>query len=116
VPQERVAEIERVCRVPYSTWIRQGFIETTAGNGIDMRAVKQRIHRGRELFELRALSAALHGRDGLAGTNGRRAAPRATIAGSRGQRPECFRCDRSACFPVPPLESGRSQPQDLAVT
>ena len=55
MPQERVAELERVCRVPYSTWIRQGFIETTAGNGIDMRAVKQRIHRGRELFELREM-------------------------------------------------------------
>jgi phage terminase large subunit-like protein len=55
MPQERVAEIERVCRVPYSTWIRQGFIETTAGNGIDMRAVKRRIHWGRELFELREM-------------------------------------------------------------
>jgi len=55
MPQERVAELERVCRVPYSTWIRQGFIEATAGNGIDMRAVKQRIHWGRELFELREM-------------------------------------------------------------
>src|ERR1035438_2572480 len=55
MPQERVAELERVCRVPHSTWIRQGFIEATAGNGIDMRAVKQRIHWGRELFELREM-------------------------------------------------------------
>ena len=55
MPQERVAELERVCRVPYSTWIRQGFIESTPGNGIDMRAVKQRIHWGRNLFELREM-------------------------------------------------------------
>ena len=55
MPQERVAELERVCRVPYSTWIRQGFIEATPGNGINMRAVKERIHSGRELFELREM-------------------------------------------------------------
>jgi phage terminase large subunit-like protein len=55
MPSDRVSELERVCRAPYSTWIRQRFIETTPGNGIDMRAVKQRIHWGRELFELREM-------------------------------------------------------------
>jgi phage terminase large subunit-like protein len=55
MPTERIPELERVCRVPYSTWTRQGFIEATAGNGIDMRAVKRRIHWGRELFELREM-------------------------------------------------------------
>jgi phage terminase large subunit-like protein len=55
MPAERVPELERTCRVPYSTWIRQGFIEVTPGNGIDMRAVKQRIHWGREMFDLREM-------------------------------------------------------------
>jgi phage terminase large subunit-like protein len=35
--------------------VRQGFIEATAGNAIDLRAVKQRIHWGRERFELREM-------------------------------------------------------------
>ena len=55
IPKERVLELERVCRVPYSTWIQRGFVEPTAGNGIDMRAVKRRIHWRREMFELREM-------------------------------------------------------------
>jgi phage terminase large subunit-like protein len=52
MPRERVPELERVCRVPYADWIRRGFIEATPGNAIDMRAVKRRLHWGREMFEL----------------------------------------------------------------
>jgi phage terminase large subunit-like protein len=51
-PQEKVPELERVCRVPYSTWIEQGFIATTPGNSIDQRAVVERIRWGREMFDL----------------------------------------------------------------
>ena len=52
MPQERVAELERICRVPYSTWIQQGFIECTPGNVIDQRAVMDRIRWGDEIFDL----------------------------------------------------------------
>lgn len=52
MPEGRVPTLERICRVPYASWIDTGFIETTAGNGIDMRAVKDRIKWGREMFEL----------------------------------------------------------------
>jgi phage terminase large subunit-like protein len=52
MPEEKVPDLERVCRVPYASWIERGFIETTPGNGIDMRAVKDRIKWGREMFEL----------------------------------------------------------------
>ncbi len=55
MPQERVRDLERICRVPYSTWIQQGFIEATPGNAIDLRSVKRRIHWGREVFELREM-------------------------------------------------------------
>ena len=47
MPKDRVHELERVCRVPYATWIEQGFIEATPGNAIDLRAVKRRIRWGR---------------------------------------------------------------------
>jgi phage terminase large subunit-like protein len=52
MPEERVPELERICRVPYAHWIDAGFIEMTSGNGIDMRKVKDRIRWGREMFEL----------------------------------------------------------------
>ncbi len=55
MPKERVPELERVCRVPYSDWIRRGFITATPGNAIDLRAVKERILWGREMFELREM-------------------------------------------------------------
>ena len=34
-PAAKVPELERVCRMPFPTWIRQGFIEATPGNSID---------------------------------------------------------------------------------
>jgi phage terminase large subunit-like protein len=51
--QDRVPALERVCRVPFSAWIKQNFIEGTPGNSIDLRAVLKRIHWGREMFDLR---------------------------------------------------------------
>ena len=48
MPKDRVRGLERVCRVPYSTWIEQGFIEATDGNAIDLRAVMDRIRWGSE--------------------------------------------------------------------
>jgi phage terminase large subunit-like protein len=53
MPQERVVELERICRVQYSAWIEQGFIDSTPGNVIDQRAVMERIRWGRERFDLR---------------------------------------------------------------
>jgi phage terminase large subunit-like protein len=53
MPQQRVPELQRVCRVPYETWVRQGFIEATPGNAIDLRAVLERIRWGRQTFDLR---------------------------------------------------------------
>jgi phage terminase large subunit-like protein len=50
--QERVAERERRDRVPYGDWIARGFIEATSGNAIDLRAVKDRIAWGAEMFDL----------------------------------------------------------------
>jgi len=56
MPKERVPELERTCRVPFSDWIRRGFIMATDGNAIDLRKVKERIHWGRQMFDLRELA------------------------------------------------------------
>jgi len=53
MPKENVPHLERVCRVPLSTWIQQKFIMATPGSVIDQRAVMERIRWGREVFELR---------------------------------------------------------------
>lgn len=52
VPVERVPELERICRQPLASWVEQGFLETTPGNGIDMRCVKERIRWLRDTFDL----------------------------------------------------------------
>jgi phage terminase large subunit-like protein len=56
VPEERVPELERICRLPFTDWIARGFITATGGNAIDLRSVKDRIRWGREMFELRSLA------------------------------------------------------------
>lgn len=55
MPKERVVHLERVCRVPFSDWIRRGFIEATPGDAIDLRAVKKCIHWARGVFDLRGV-------------------------------------------------------------
>src|SRR5205814_2221668 len=53
MPQGRVPALQRICRVPYDSWIEQKFITATPGNAIDLRAVLDRIRWGREIFDLR---------------------------------------------------------------
>ena len=50
--QDRVPSLERVCRVPFTSWIKQNFITATPGNAIDLRAVLDRIRWGRQMFDL----------------------------------------------------------------
>lgn len=53
VPKEQVEKLERVCKVPLSLWIEQGFVHTTPGPIIDQQAVIDRIKWGREMFDLK---------------------------------------------------------------
>jgi len=53
IPEGQIDKLERVCRVPYATWVHQNFIEATPGQTIDQRAVMDRIRWGRERFDLR---------------------------------------------------------------
>lgn len=52
MPAERVDQLERTCRVPFSKWIEQGFITQTDGGAIDLRSVIKRIEWATECFEV----------------------------------------------------------------
>ncbi len=52
MPEENVAKIERICRVPLRAWIDQGFITATPGNSIDLRSVMDRIREANKLFDI----------------------------------------------------------------
>jgi phage terminase large subunit-like protein len=56
VPEDRVVELERICRMPFTDWIDRGFLESTPGNAIDLRVVKDRIRWAKEMFELREMA------------------------------------------------------------
>lgn len=53
VPKERVPQLERITRMPFSAWVQQGFVTATDGGAIDLRSVMERIRWGREMFDLR---------------------------------------------------------------
>jgi len=52
VPEEQVAKIERVTRMPIRAWIDQGFITATPGNSIDLRSVMDRIREMTKTFDV----------------------------------------------------------------
>jgi phage terminase large subunit-like protein len=41
IPEERVEEKKRLWNVPLDVWIRDGWVKTTPGNYVDVRAIKQ---------------------------------------------------------------------------
>lgn len=53
VPKEKVPQLERVTRMPFSAWVQQGFVTATQGGAIDLRSVLDRIKWGSQVFELR---------------------------------------------------------------
>lgn len=48
LPEERVEDLERLCRVPLRRWVKEGRIHTTPGNTVDYRQVRA------DIAELRA--------------------------------------------------------------
>lgn len=53
MPQSRVPNLARVCRMPFQSWIARGFLTGTEGNAIDLNSVLARIRWGRDKFDLR---------------------------------------------------------------
>lgn len=56
LPEDRVRERERRDHVPYSQWIRDGFMETTTGDTVDQSVIEKKLHWAREMFELREVA------------------------------------------------------------
>ena len=54
-PKDKLPELDRITRQPLSTWARQGFIQATPGNAVDLCYVKDRIKWGREMFDLQEM-------------------------------------------------------------
>lgn len=56
IPQEKVPDFERICRVPIRDWIERGFVAQTPGNAYDLRVVRDRILWGRQMFDIREMA------------------------------------------------------------
>lgn len=56
IPSENASERERKDRVPYMTWARAGFIETTPGNVIDYRYIRSRLNELKAQYNLREIA------------------------------------------------------------
>ena len=54
--EERVRERELADRVPYSTWVNEGFLETTAGDVIDLEYIKKKILWASEVFDVKQVA------------------------------------------------------------
>jgi len=55
IPEDVAAEKEKRDKVPYTRWIRQGFVQTTPGNRIDYDFIRQQVNQDRELFRMKEL-------------------------------------------------------------
>lgn len=55
VPAEQARIRERRDRVPYETWIREGWIEATAGNCIDFDVIRKRVNEDAARFNIRKI-------------------------------------------------------------
>ena len=55
MPEENIAQRVRRDRVPYDTWVRDGFIEATDGNVIDYDVIRSRIGEFSRRFHIREI-------------------------------------------------------------
>ena len=56
VPKDRIKEREDRDRVPYRVWEREGYLETTPGNSIDYRYIRQRINELSNKYALQEIA------------------------------------------------------------
>jgi len=56
IPEERIRERSDRDRVHYDTWVRDGFMRTTPGNGIDYRYIRRDIEELGEKFNIREIA------------------------------------------------------------
>jgi phage terminase large subunit-like protein len=56
IPEDTMREAEKRDKVPYSTWVKRGFITATPGNVVDYSYIKRDLLEIREKFELKELA------------------------------------------------------------
>lgn len=56
IPRDTMLEKEKKDRVPYSAWVRQGFITATDGNVIDYASIIQKLIEWRDQYEIKELA------------------------------------------------------------
>ncbi|HUT25855.1 MAG TPA: terminase TerL endonuclease subunit, partial [Sumerlaeia bacterium] len=56
IPEENMRERERRDRVPYSTWVRQGFVRATPGDVVDYEYVRARVSELAKEMNLREIA------------------------------------------------------------
>ena len=61
MPEDRVRIRELRDHVPYSQWVKDGYLEATPGGVLDIRAVRKRILWAMEMFDVRELAYDQHG-------------------------------------------------------
>jgi len=55
MPENRIMEKEKIDRVPYSVWIKQGYITATPGDVIDYEFVKSYIRNAAMKFQIKEI-------------------------------------------------------------
>ena len=53
VPEDRLEQLETLCQVPLSQWVKDGWLATTEGNVVDYRAVRKWLVDASRRFDLR---------------------------------------------------------------
>ena len=56
IPEDTMIEKERKDRVPYSQWVKQGFVTATPGNVIDYGFIQKALETYREQFNIREIA------------------------------------------------------------
>jgi phage terminase large subunit-like protein len=56
IPEDMAAEKEKHDRVPFTRWIKEGFVHTTPGNLIDNNFIKHELSNIRETYQLKELA------------------------------------------------------------
>lgn len=56
IPEDTMREHERKDRVPYSEWVRNGFIQATPGNVIDYGFIQHQLEEDRKHFNIKELA------------------------------------------------------------
>lgn len=56
IPRDTMLEKERRDRVPYSLWVKQGFVTATPGNVIDYKYIQQTLQEDAEIFDIKEIA------------------------------------------------------------